>query len=64
MQSSGPMVLGAALAVAFGVTCAEATPFTLLGEAEVLGGPAGGDFDSPFHVFAVKRPDGSSRLVG
>jgi hypothetical protein len=51
MQCSGFMVLGAALAVAFGVTCAEATPFTLLGEAEVLGGPAGGNFDSPFHVF-------------
>ena len=40
-------------------------PFsTILGEAEVLGGPTGGNFDSPFHAFDLRRPDGSSRLVG
>ena len=37
---------------------------TVLGEAEVLGGPTGHNFDSPFHVFDLRRPDGSLRLVG
>eukprot|EP00035_Acanthoeca_spectabilis_P033455 m.23724 g.23724 ORF g.23724 m.23724 type:complete len:539 (+) comp5990_c0_seq2:83-1699(+) len=37
---------------------------TVLGEAEVLGGPTGGNFDSPFHVLTARRPDGSSRLIG
>ena len=40
------------------------TSSTLLGEPEVLGGPTGGNFDSPFHAFRVRRPDGSARLLG
>lgn len=37
---------------------------TVLGEPEILGGPTGGNFDSPFHAFALRRPDGTARLVG
>ena len=39
-------------------------PFQVLGPPELLGGPTGSNFDSPFHVFNVRRPDGSSRLLG
>ena len=37
---------------------------TVLGPAEILGGPASANFDSPFHAFTVYRPDNTSRLVG
>eukprot|EP00037_Helgoeca_nana_P028624 m.337593 g.337593 ORF g.337593 m.337593 type:complete len:302 (+) comp27796_c0_seq6:46-951(+) len=37
---------------------------TILGEPQILGGPAGGNFDSPFHAFSLRRVDGSTRLVG
>ena len=37
---------------------------TVLGEPEILGGPTGGNFDSPFHAFRLRRPDGTARLVG
>jgi hypothetical protein len=40
------------------------TSSTILGEAEIIGGPTGANFDSPFHAFSVKRVDGSTRLVG
>ena len=36
---------------------------TVLGEPQILGGPTGKNFDSPFHAFSVRRPDGSARLV-
>lgn len=51
-------------AVPHGENAASSGASTLLGEAEILGGPTGGNFDSPFHVFTVARPDNSTRLVG
>ena len=37
---------------------------TRVNQAEVLGGPTGLNFDSPFHVFRLPRPGGAPRLVG
>lgn len=59
----GLIVLQAPVTATTGVDALGFTS-TLLGEPEILAGPTGGNFDSPFHAFRLRRPDGTARLVG